>query len=77
MTTVIDLTEQEIAELKELTNQADPAAAVRAAAAEYVRYVRRMRLKELSGRVEMQDNWAELEEAERKSGHANPGPSAD
>ncbi len=61
MATVVDLTEQEIAELKEHTHQADVAAAVRIAMTEYLRYVRRMRLKELSGKVEMQENWAEWE----------------
>jgi hypothetical protein len=77
MTTVIDLTEDEIAELREATRQADPAAAVRAAAIEYLRYVRRMRLKELSGKVEMESNWTELERAEAGRGHADSGPGSD
>jgi hypothetical protein len=55
MSTVVDLSEQELAELKALTRQTDAAAAVRTAMAEYVRYVRRQRLKELSGQVQMED----------------------
>jgi hypothetical protein len=44
--------------------QIDPSAAVRTATIEYIRYVKRMRLKELSGRVEVIENWEELEQAE-------------
>jgi hypothetical protein len=69
MTTVIDLTDQELTELKTLTNQSDAAAAVRCATTEYPRFARRKRLKELSGRVEMEDNWAALEEVELKEQH--------
>lgn len=67
MTTTIDLTDQELAELKSLTNQSDAQAAVRCATAEYLRFARRKRLKELSGRVDMDDNWRELEAAEMKA----------
>ena len=69
MSTVIDLSDQELAELKTLTNQADAAAAVRYAAVEYLRFARRKRLKELSGRVEMEENWTLCEEAELKEQH--------
>ena len=64
MVTSIELTEQELAELKELTNQTDAVEAVRAAMHDYIRYARRMRLKQLSGRVEMNDTWRQLEQAE-------------
>ena len=77
MPTVVDLTEQEIAELKEHTQQTDVAAAVRIAMTEYLRYVRRMQLKELSGRVQMQDNWNEWEQVEGSPNHANPGSGVD
>ena len=40
MTTTIDLTDQEIAELKSLTNQPDAVAAVRCATTEYLRFAR-------------------------------------
>ena len=70
MTTSIDLTDQEIAELKSLTNQAD-AAAVRCATAEYLRFARRKRLKELSGQVQMDDNWRGLEDVEMKEQHGS------
>jgi hypothetical protein len=67
MTTQVYLTDQEIAELRRHTNQSDAAAAIRTAMMEYLRYVRRMQLKELSGNVEMEENWSELENAELKS----------
>ena len=66
MPTIVDLTDQELAELKDLTKQKEPAAAVRTAMREYVRYVRRLRLKKLSGKVRMQDSWRALEQAELK-----------
>lgn len=76
MTTVVDLTAEEIADLKELTQQSDVAAAVRAATVAYLRQARRQRLKTLSGRVQMQQNWDELEDTELKSRNDNPGSSA-
>jgi hypothetical protein len=72
MTATVDLTEQEIAELKGLTRESDPAAAVRVAMAEYLRYAKRMRLKELSGRLTMDENRPDLEGAEGESG-GGPG----
>ncbi|MFN7291948.1 MAG: hypothetical protein ACK5T6_15275 [Pirellula sp.] len=38
--------------------------AIRVAMRDYIRYARRMRLKQLSGQVEMIDNWGQLEESE-------------
>ncbi|MFN5102842.1 MAG: hypothetical protein ACK5GJ_08620 [Planctomycetota bacterium] len=38
--------------------------AIRVAMRDYIRYARRMRLKQLSGQVEMTDNWRQLEESE-------------
>ena len=71
MSTVVELTEAELAELRQLTNQSDASTAVHAALTEYLRYIRRMQLKALSGRVEMQDGWRALEKAEGNSDHAN------
>lgn len=64
VTTVVELTDAELAELKNATSQTEPAAAVRAAMQEYLRHIRRMQLKALSGNVQMEDNWRELEVAE-------------
>ncbi|MBW8883197.1 MAG: hypothetical protein JF612_00155 [Planctomycetia bacterium] len=64
MPTIVDLTEQELAELKALTKQADITAAVRSAMTEYLRHARRMQLKALSGQVEMDNNWQSLEAVE-------------
>jgi hypothetical protein len=66
------LTEQEIAALRDATNEADTAAALRTAMVEYLRYVQRLRLMELSGKVEMQENWPELEQAELRERNAQP-----
>jgi hypothetical protein len=71
MTTSIDLTEQEIAELKSLTNQPDAAAAVRCATTEYLRFARRKRLKELSGQIQMEDSWRALEDVELREQHGS------
>lgn len=64
MPTLVDLTEQELAELKAFTKEADVAAAVRSVMTEYLRFARRMQLKALSGQVPMQANWSALEAAE-------------
>ena len=64
MMATVKLTPEEIAEIQALTKESDVGDAIRAAMIEYVRYARRQELKALSGRVEMRDNWRELEEAE-------------
>ncbi|MFM7930394.1 MAG: hypothetical protein ACKO9Q_22030 [Pirellula sp.] len=64
MVTSIELSEQELAELRDLTEQNDSTEAIRVAMRDYIRYARRMRLKQLSGQVEMIDNWRQLEESE-------------
>jgi hypothetical protein len=64
MNASIELSDQEIADLRELTNESEPNRAVRIAMAEYLRYARRMRLKAISGQVTMEDNWRHLESAE-------------
>jgi hypothetical protein len=74
MTATIDLTPEEIEELKALTKQGDVTAAVRFAMAEYLQYARRQRLKAISGHVEMQENWRELENTELKALHEDLGP---
>ncbi|MBC8876307.1 MAG: hypothetical protein H8E44_43320 [Planctomycetes bacterium] len=76
MSTVVELTEQELTELKTLTNEADAALAVRSAMTEYLRFARRMRLKELSGQVKMEENWQSLEEAEMREQDGSSGDSA-
>jgi hypothetical protein len=73
MSTVVELTDQEIAELKAVTKVQDVSVAIRAAMTEYIRYVRRMQLKELSGRVEMLDNWRQQEAAELKEQNGGSG----
>ena len=64
MVTSIELSEQELAELRDLTEQSDSMEAIRVAMRDYIRYARRMRLKQLSGQVEMVDNLRQLEESE-------------
>jgi hypothetical protein len=70
MVTSIELSEQELAELRELaelsdsTEQSDSTAAIRVAMRDYIRYARRMRLKQLSSHVEMIDNWRQFEQSE-------------
>lgn len=64
MTAQVHLTDEELNDLRELTQVADAEGAVRSALTEYRRYARRMKLKEISGQVTMQDNWRVVEDAE-------------
>lgn len=70
MVATLELTDAEIEDLRELTRQPDTTGALRAALQEYIRYARRMRLKELSGQVAMEDNWQALEDGETDGGAA-------
>jgi len=72
MTATLNLSEKELLELTTLTKQSDASAALRLALQEYIRYAKRMRLKELSEQVEMQDNWQEIERLEMESQHGRP-----
>lgn len=76
MPTVVNLTEQELADLKVYTNQTDDAAAVRTAMKEFLRFARRMRLKSMSGQVTMEENWQELEVLELKPNNGSSGPGS-
>lgn len=76
MPTTIDLTEQELAELKDYTRQTEDAAAVRSAMNEFLRQARRLKLKELSGQVQMEDNWQSLEKTELDERHGGSGVGA-
>ena len=64
MTATINLSDDEVKDLRDLTRISDVAGALRCALEEYRRYARRMRLKELSGQIAMDDNWRSLEAAE-------------
>lgn len=61
MSITIDLTAQEVAALKQFTNLQDDAEAVAKAAREFLRLSRLRELKTVSGKVEFDDNWRELE----------------
>jgi len=76
MTTTLNLSDDEVAELQATTKRSDVGEALRTALREYVRYIRRQELMTLPGRVEMQENWQELEEAELKACDESrrPGP---
>lgn len=76
MPTILDLTEQELAELKEYTKEADATAAVRLAMQEYLRLAKRLQLKAASGQVSMEDNWQALEDSELKDTNGGPGTGA-
>lgn len=64
MIATVELTDAELADLRALTHAADAQSAVRSALDEYRRYARRMLLKDLSGKVVMDDNWCLQESAE-------------
>ncbi len=60
----IDMPAQDIAALKQITNLDNAADAVVAAAREYLRLRRLRELKAVSGKVDFQANWQELEDLE-------------
>jgi hypothetical protein len=76
MATVVDLSEQELAELKAFTKEADAASAIRSAMREYLRFARRMQLKAMSGQVQMEENWPALEAAELREQDGGSGTGA-
>jgi hypothetical protein len=76
MAALISLTEQELAELKTYTRETDDTAAVRSAVAAYLRLARRLQLKELSGKIEMDDNWRMLKAAEVRDDNGGSGTGA-
>ena len=73
MPLLVDLTEQELAELKTYTHADEDAAAVRMAMTEYLRLARRLELKGLSGQVSMEENWQSLEASELKDHNGGAG----
>ena len=64
MSVTLDLTQEEIAQLRDITNQADDAQAVSLAAREFLRRSRLQELKQASGKVDFVNNWRLLEAAE-------------
>ncbi|HEV3078483.1 MAG TPA: hypothetical protein VGY66_01845 [Gemmataceae bacterium] len=60
----IELTAQEVAALKQVTKIQDDAEAVSKAAREFLRLARLRELKGVSGRVDLEANWQELETLE-------------
>jgi hypothetical protein len=60
----IDLTVQEIAALKQVTRLENDAEAVSKAAREFLRLTRLRELKAVSGKIEFESNWQELENLE-------------
>jgi hypothetical protein len=64
MNLAVSLSDEEIAQLRHVTKMSDAAEAVSAAAREYLRLVRLRELKSVSGKVEFEENWQELESLE-------------
>jgi hypothetical protein len=66
MSITIEMSPEEIAALKQLTRRDNDAEAIIRAAREFLRVSRLRELKFVSGKVEFQANWQELEELELK-----------
>jgi hypothetical protein len=64
MSITIEMTPQEIAALKQLTRLDNDADAVTRALREFLRLTRLRELKAVSGKVEFDSNWQELEKLE-------------
>jgi hypothetical protein len=66
MSITIEMSAQEIAALKQLTRLDNDAEAIIQAARQFLRLSRLRELKAVSGKVEFESNWQELEEMELK-----------
>ena len=64
MSVTLDLTEEEIAQLKDFTKELNDAQTVALAAREFFRRSRLQELKQASGRVDFVNNWRQLEAVE-------------
>ncbi len=64
MSITIEMPDQEISEIKHLTQLENDAEAIIQAAREYLRLSRLRELKAASGKVEFDANWQELEDRE-------------
>ena len=62
MSITIEMPDQEITEIKHLTQLENDAEAIIQAAREYLRLIRLRELKAASGKVEFNANWQELED---------------
>lgn len=71
MPITIDLPQEELLEMREITKAADDAAGVVAAAREFVRWSRLRELKAASGNVDFEENWQQLEANEACEPHQN------
>jgi hypothetical protein len=60
----VEMSPQEIAALKQFTNIEDESEAVTQAAREFIRLSRLRELKTVCGKVEIENNWQELENLE-------------
>jgi hypothetical protein len=60
----VEMTAQEIASLKQITKLDNDAEAVTKAAREFIRLIRLRELKAVSGKVDFDNNWQELEQRE-------------
>jgi len=69
----IDMTPEEVAALKEITNVDDDAEAIAKAAREYLRLRRLRELKDVSGKFEYDTNWLE---SQRPECHARDGDNS-
>lgn len=64
MSISVELSGEELVDLQHVTQQSDQAEAVRQAVREYLRMIRLRELISVSGQIEFDDNWRELEAAE-------------
>ena len=60
----VELSGEELVDLQNVTRQSNQAEAVRLAVREYLRMIRLRELIAVSGQIEFDDNWQELETAE-------------
>ena len=77
MSTVVELTDQELADLKAFTGQANDAAAIRSAINEFLRNARRTQLQSISGRSDMKEDWQTVDTIEMRAVDSPSGSATD
>ncbi|MBI2925519.1 MAG: hypothetical protein HYY24_07425 [Verrucomicrobia bacterium] len=68
MSVIVDLREEEVAQIKHLTELESESDAVAQAAREFLRVAQLRELKSVSGKVDYSENWQALEALELKEG---------
>ncbi len=71
MRTTLDVDEKLVEEAEKVTGEKSPSKAVNSALADYFRLRKLARLRDMLGKLELEDNWSEIEELELREAREN------